>query len=297
MPSMYTHQAFGNEVERNLPKEIRELTDRHRDLFSIGFQGPDIFFFYHPLSWGEVPRYGNRMHDLPGHAFFGRALECYRCLPEHSPQETAFKEAAKAYLLGVLCHYTLDSTCHGFIEKVAASGVTTHAALEGDYDRRLIAREGRDPVREDVAREFRPTSRGAEVIAVFYPEMNAEIIGKAMKSCVLFQRLLRCPGDGKRNFLYAGLRLLGKYESLHPHIMNKEPDPACQEAEERLDALYQEALPLAVGLIIDMDRDMELLGAEDFAGDVRQFTAGAAYDRNFGGIITDTSEATREDAG
>ena len=285
MPSIYTHQRFGNEVEQLLPEGIRKITDAHRDLFSIGFQGPDIFFFYHPLSWGEVPQYGNRMHELPGHEFFGRALEQYRRLPEESTAQKEFKRGAAAYLFGVLCHYALDSTCHKFIDEVDASGVTTHAALEGDYDRRLIEREGRDPVKEDVVREFRPSRQGAEAIAVFYPEMDAGIVEKAMKSCVRLQHLLYCPGDGKRNFLYGALRLLGKYESLHPHIMNKNPDPACQEAEERLDALYQEAIPLAVQLITDMQRSMEAIRTEHASEDVRRFVEGNEYDRNFGGII------------
>lgn len=285
MPSIYTHQQFGNEVEQQLPRKIRVRTDTHRDLFSIGFQGPDIFFFYHPLSWGEVPKYGGRLHELSGHAFFKGALERYRQLSLSGQGEGNVQEAAEAYLFGVLCHYALDSTCHKFIDETDALGVTTHAALEGDYDRRLIAREGRDPVKEDVVREFRPTRQGAAVIALFYPEVSARIVEQSMKSCVFLQHLLRCPCDGKRNFLYSALKLLGKYESLHPHIMNKEPDPACQEAEERLDELYQEALPLAVRLITEMSRSLEIIRTGEEIRDCGQFVEGTEYDRNFSGII------------
>ena len=285
MPSMYTHQQFGNEVETLLPKELRENRILPcRDLFSIGFQGPDIYFFYHPLSWGGVPQYGNRMHGLSGREFFGRALEQYYGLPANTDEECRLRQRVRSYLYGVLCHYALDSTCHRYIDEVDESGVTSHAELEGDYDRRLIARAGRNPVKEDVVREFHPSAEGAAAIAVLYPEMTAEITEEAMRSCVLLQHLLRCPGDLKRNLFYSVLRLIGKYDSFQPHIMNKDPDPACQEAEDHLDELYQEALSLAVRLITELDQCMEETDDRKARQICRSFVEKPEYNRNFGGI-------------
>ncbi len=285
MPSMYTHQQFGNEVEALLPKELREnRIAPFRDLFSIGFQGPDIYFFYRPLSWGEVPQYGNRMHDLSGREFFGRALEQYYSLPSGTDENQRLRQAVRSYLYGVLCHYALDSTCHKYIDEVDASGVTSHAELEGDYDRRLIARAGRNPVEEDVACEFHPSAEAARAIAVLYPEMTADITEEALRSCVRLQHLLRCPGDRKRNFFYSVLRLIGKYDSFHPHIMNKNPDAACQEAEDHLDELYQEALPLAVRLITELDQCMEETDGRAARQLCRSFVEKPEYHRNFGGI-------------
>ncbi len=283
MPSIYAHQKFGDETQKRLPPLLQKELEQNRDLFSIGFQGPDIFFFYHPLSWGKVPQYGNAMHEKTGHDFFGCALELYYRLPSGTEAERAERAAARAYLYGVLCHYTLDSACHRFIDETDAAGITTHAELEGDYDRRLIAREGRNPVEEDVTRQFRPSRESARVIAYFYPEVTPAIVETALRSCVALQRLLRCPRDGKRNFLYGALRLVGKYDSFQPHIMNKEPDPDCQEAEDRLDELFEQALPRAERLIAELDRCIRETPEETAAKSCRDFVASTEYDRNFGG--------------
>lgn len=282
MPSIYAHQKFGNDVLSLLPEEIRNRIAEHVDLYNIGLQGPDIFFYYHPLSWGEVPKYGNRMHELSGHQFFGEALERWYALSENGEEEKKRKRAARIYLYGVLCHYTLDSSCHQFIDETAAAGITSHAELEGDYDRHLIAAEGRNPVCEVVTRQFHPSRYAAEVIAVFYPELNAEMIEESLRSCVRFQRLLLCRNDAKRNFIYAALKLLGKYDSFHPHIMNKDPDPDCQEAEQTLDELRKNACPHAVSLITAMDKEMESLNATSIC---HFQTASPELDRNFSGIV------------
>lgn len=283
MPSIYAHQKFGDETEKRLPLSLQKELEPNRDLFSIGFQGPDIFFFYHPLFWGEIPQYGNRMHEKSGHDFFGRALELYYRLPNGTPKEREDRKAARAYLYGVLCHYTLDSTCHRFIDETDASGITSHAELEGDYDRRLIAREGRIPVEEDLTSRFHPSAEAARSIAVFYPEVTPAIVETALRSCVTLQKLLRCPHDGKRNFLYTALRLVGKYESFQPHIMNKEPDPDCQEAEDRLDELFEQALPQAARCIEELDRCIRETPEERASTCCHEFVSSTEYDRNFSG--------------
>ncbi len=283
MPSIYAHQKFGDETQKRLPVSLQKELEQNRDLFNIGFQGPDIFFFYHPLSWGEIPQYGNRMHEKSGHAFFGRALELYYGLPHETPANQQIRQAARAYLYGVLCHYTLDSACHRFIDETDASGITSHAELEGDYDRRLIAREGRNPVEENLTRQFHPSAEAAKVIAVFYPEVTPAVVETALRSCVSLQRLLRCPRDGKRNFLYGALWLVGKYESFQPHIMNKEPDPDCREAEDRLDELFEQALPRAAKLITELDRCIRETPEEIAVKSCYEFVSSTEYDRNFSG--------------
>ena len=42
---------------------------------------------------------------------------------------------------------------------------------------------------------------------------------------------------------------VGKYDVLHGLVANPQPNPQCTESNEKLDALYQQAIPLAVRLI------------------------------------------------
>jgi len=217
--------------------------------------------------------------------FWGKLLKQYFLLSGDDGEMQERRGRARIYLYGVLCHYTLDSTCHAFIDETERTGVTTHAELEGDYDRRLIAAEGRDPVCEVLTRRFHPSREAAEAIAALYPEVTADIVEKTLHSCVSFQRLVLCRHAWKRNLIFTALRLIGKYDSLHPHIMNKEPDPDCREAEEKLDEFYREALPKAVSLITELDRCLEAFPDEVAMQQCRIFTESTDFDRDFCGMV------------
>ena len=269
MPAMYAHQRFGEIVYDHLSPAVRERIAPYRELFNIGLQGPDIFFYHDPIKWGTFPQYGNRLHGLTGHVFFRMVLNRYGShygwirpsaddVAGNEPAENSEKNAmaTRVYLYGVICHYALDSICHPYINEVDATGVTTHAELEGDFDRHILEREGKNPVREDISRGIRPSARAARAVAVVYPEADADVVLASLRRCVLFQRLLLCKSDAKRNFIYWGLRKLGKYRSLKPHIMSPEPDPNCAEAVLRLDELFEQSVPLAVRRIEQMDEEL-----------------------------------------
>lgn len=55
--------------------------------------------------------------------------------------------ALMAYLLGFGCHYILDSTCHPYVNQVAAEGKISHTLFEKEFDRMLMYETGKDPLR------------------------------------------------------------------------------------------------------------------------------------------------------
>ena len=67
--------------------------------------------------------------------------------------------------------------------------------------------------------------------------------------------------------------------------MNKEPDPDCREAEEKLDEFYREALPKAVSLITELDRCLEAFPDEAAMQQCRIFTESTDFDRDFCGMV------------
>ena len=109
MPSMYAHYHFGGKVFKALPKSARDIINKNRELYLIGLQGPDILFYYKPLGKNRVNGYGYGMHDRPAEEFFRGAAERY--------ENCGKDEAMLSYLLGFICHFALDSACHGYIEK------------------------------------------------------------------------------------------------------------------------------------------------------------------------------------
>ena len=61
MPATYAHFRFGREVLRRLSPETREAITPRIQLYHIGLHGPDIFFYYHPLSKNPVQALGGQL--------------------------------------------------------------------------------------------------------------------------------------------------------------------------------------------------------------------------------------------
>ncbi len=66
---------------------------------------------------------------------------------------------------------------------------------------------------------------------------------------IAMHRLLQPSGAVKRWVVLTGMKAVGKYDVLHGLVANPQPNPQCTESNEKLDALYQQAIPLAVRLI------------------------------------------------
>lgn len=280
MPQTYAHQHYGDLVYMQLPEEIRAVIDDNRALYDIGLQGPDILFYYHPLWSNPVATLGGELHRWSGRKYFAGAVAALTGIDPLGAQTDGVADvatqttrlytslaseeargddadAALAYLYGSLCHFTLDSICHPYINQydTMTEGVT-HSVIEGDLDRDLIERAGRNPVMEDQTARFLPSREAAHVIARFYPEVPESTLYAALRSFVSFHHLLCCPSDGKRNLLYGGLRLIGQYESLRGHITTKAADPLCKESTAHLEELLMNAVPCAAGLIAGFSQNL-----------------------------------------
>ena len=117
MPSTYAHYRMGQEVIKQVSVPAHDIIMKHKQLYDIGLHGPDILFYYHPLVTNPVNAIGYGLHERSGKYFFGKAAEIIETASD--------KEAALAYIYGFICHFALDSTCHGYIdEKIAQSGVS-----------------------------------------------------------------------------------------------------------------------------------------------------------------------------
>ena len=257
MPTTYTHDRFGMDVLRQLPQHIADLIRSQENLYHIGLQGPDLFFYYHPLKKNPVSRIGSEVHSAPGRVFFTHAAEVVRAA-EEAPY--------LAYVYGSICHFVLDRECHYEVFDFTRTHGVSHAEIEGELDRVLLQRDGRDPVRADLVSEIHPGREAAEVIAAFYtglplpgqemPVFTVKQMEGAIRSFVQFNDLLRAPQRWKRGIIYAGLKAAGMYSELQGHIINYEENPDCREVLERLIPLYEAAVPKAVALITEFADNM-----------------------------------------
>lgn len=242
MPTTYAHYTFGKTVFRHYPKEIRQLIRKNLRLFQIGLHGPDILFYHKPLSSNPVAKTGIAMHEAAAADFFQPALET---LQRFSKAE---QEQMLPYLLGFVCHFSLDTICHGYIESKIEKSRVSHSEIEAEFDRMLMEEDGLDPFHFVPTGHIVPSKENALRIARFFPNLTDKQLQKALVSMRFYLRLLVVPHEWKRHVIYTALRLGGHYEESHGLVINREPNPVCIDSNLRLKKLMKKAEPLCIEL-------------------------------------------------
>lgn len=241
MPSTYAHYRLGKEVAEALEGEAWHSISMYRQLYLIGLHGPDILFYYKPLKSNPVNRIGFGMHERPGIEFFRHAVKVI--------EKKTNKEPYLAYMYGVMCHFALDVSCHGYIDKKIAESGVTHAEIEVEFDRMLMEKDGLDPLRHSLTDHIVPSMRNARVISCFYDGTTPEQVQVALKGMIHNNKLLLAPSRIKRMFVNGILKVSGNYKEMHGLMVNYKPNPLCADSNEKLMYLYNAAEELAVKLI------------------------------------------------
>ena len=141
MPSNVTHFLFGEKALETLPKGLI-TTREERNAFLLGNQGPDPLFICHTTTYKRgvtIRHLGRDMHR----AHMTRTLMCLREGVDHLNPD--IQGIGRAYTLGFLGHWLLDSMCHPFVlaeqaaiaavdESLAKTPATLHSAIESDID-------------------------------------------------------------------------------------------------------------------------------------------------------------------
>ena len=255
MPAAYTHYRFGRDVLRLLPPEKRQIIASHRALYDIGLHGPDIFFFYRPLTDNAVARMGHSLHRQTGATVLRRMAALLAQAPS---------EAAAAYLYGFLCHFALDSACHGYVGQMEALGVG-HSLLETQLDRSYLVEDRLDPERVNPTGHLKPSPEAARVIATFFPQVTEREVEASVRDMIRVQQLLLPTSQAKRAMLQGAARFLKK-DFVAEMVMTARESQACRQMVARLRAMYEAALPVAVSLIEDFPRLDHRAYAYNFEG-------------------------------
>ncbi len=108
MPAMISHYMIGYDVleQRDIPSAV------DRDLFLLGTQGPDIFYFSRAYPWLPGKKgmpIGNALHEVQPSLL----VDAFRAAIDKVAPDDRF--LAESYVLGFLCHYAADRTVHPFV--------------------------------------------------------------------------------------------------------------------------------------------------------------------------------------
>ena len=233
MPTTYAHWRFGDKCIRMLPDDLQNIILNNRAIFDYGVHGPDIFFYYNCLKHNEVNRYGSAMHDIPYKDTLAQIKENFK--------KTENKDMALSYLLGFTCHFTLDSYCHGFIEKVDETMPYSHGKIESQFDRYLLIKDGFNPVTKSVTDMFHPDKKMAKVISGLFNKFDENIIYKTLKDQKLYLNLLKDNSDIKRFFLTTAMDI-AKVPSFKDLLITKENVEELKPVNIRLNKYFDMAL-------------------------------------------------------
>ena len=111
-----------------------------------------------------------------------------------------------------MCHFALDSSCHGYVEKkIQVSGIT-HTEIEVEFDRCLLVRDGKDPLRQCLTEHIISTPENARVIAAFFPTVTEKNVEQSLRPMIRYNRLLIAPRPVKRQMICTLLQLTGNYK-------------------------------------------------------------------------------------
>ncbi len=241
MPATYAHLRFGREVFSLLPDKFQSVILKEPSLYAIGLHGPDIFFYYMPFKSNPVSRLGSELHHKRGRFFFERAGRILESRGE--------KEEDLSYVLGYLCHFTLDVYCHAYINQRVEKTGASHTAIESDFDRDLLLRDGYKPTARDLTAHIHPRKDYARVIAAYHPETKPATVYRSLKDFVFYNDLLLAPDPAKRKLLTSLFRVFDPKGKLMEHMIMEEADPRCEETRAVLLEKYTAAVPAAADLI------------------------------------------------
>lgn len=109
MPSVLTHYGFNKELFDN---SIEFLKD-NEDIYLVGAQGPDPFFFYgiNPFLSAKnskvIRLFGNKLHKMDPSKMFEFFLDY--------ADKSKDKDILYSYILGAVLHYILDRKIHPYV--------------------------------------------------------------------------------------------------------------------------------------------------------------------------------------
>ena len=244
MPTTYTHYAYGQDILRKLPDNIRRIIEPYEDYYSIGVHGPDILFYYRSFCKNRVNQYGVRVHNEPMRVFLEHAFSIYDRQP--------WRRAAFAWLAGFMTHYILDSTCHPYIRKRIKETGISHPEIERDWDSAMMQRDHLNPYSHLVARHIRLGTGYGSVIAPFFKMSPMTLRRSLFYMRLILNHLFRSTlGMTSRLAHYANLVFLRKMNYQY-YFIKRSVNPGNIETISQLDKLYKDSQEECVQMITDM---------------------------------------------
>lgn len=242
MASIYTHNRFGLLLKESLSKEYQKIIENYQDLYLLGQQGPDIFFFNLKTTMKKGSP-GMVIHEQSGKQYLDNIKDMLR---KH-PRNTAYA----AYFLGSLCHYILDSKIHKTVEELKTENYT-HLDIETELDRYYIIKDGYKGVDFHLENIIPQTKQVYEIVPSFYEKYegaSSKVVIDGIKGFSKIKKLFHAETSFKINLLSLALKIVRKEKKFSGLIMRLKPFEESVKSNEILSKIFDDTLKIAPKLI------------------------------------------------
>ena len=229
MPAIITHHLFGEDASRRLPSD-EPFKEEKLLAFLLANQGPDPFYFCFtatPASIQTCHAFADMMHS----SHVVEALLAARDAISHLPVDD--QGIGRAFVLGLLGHYLLDSEAHAFIlaqeNAICDAGVgledahdEVHALIESELDTWMLWSARKQtiadaPAYADLARTERISRVGGAIFSqvawqVFGTTIGPDRYEGCLRDYELVYRAID-PKGNPRGRMIAGAERLGSHYS------------------------------------------------------------------------------------
>ncbi|MDO4324973.1 MAG: zinc dependent phospholipase C family protein [bacterium] len=243
MPAVYAHERFGKMVYQSLDPKMKRAIRENKKLYEIGLQGPDFLFFYKFYKKTPVNQVGYDLHEEPVIDFLVHSQRIVREKGPYSPEAV--------YMYGFICHFTLDSECHWYVEQQVKETKVGHIEIESELEKAFMKKDKHFLLSYPSWKLIPTDRRTAKCMAKFYPEVTVDEIQKALRAMRFCKYMLITPTAGKRRLLDLLMRMTGRYHELKGHMLLPKTNKKCIKSVKELIRLYDGALKLAPVLIQD----------------------------------------------
>ncbi|SHF02962.1 zinc dependent phospholipase C family protein [Alkalibacter saccharofermentans] len=181
MSDAINHYLCGKEILDKL-LEKNTVFAVNRDVFNLGTQGPDIFFYYNVLAKPEERiNYGSLIHQNKVDDFFYSSITKISSMSDGRD-----KSILKSYLLGLIAHHALDVATHPFIFYRSGKHLISRPetkALKYNHKKYEVFldiafynnRYSKKACRFPIGNLFKVSSGEKNIIGLFYKDMFQEV--------------------------------------------------------------------------------------------------------------------------
>ena len=278
MPALYTHLRFGREVAKTLPDLYTKAIERFPEAFALGTQGPDILFYHKPLKSNDIRKRGTFLHTWSGEKFFlEQGVKLLESAQDGEVEKLLENNGAfAAYICGFLCHFSLDTLCHPYIDGNSNETVS-HGKIESEFDKATLRLDGMPTRGYNTATPIVNKNGVKEAVAKTL-DVEEKAVVRSIKTMRKINKMFSHKGEWYHRFLHGVLKLVNMEKKFGDMFLHKEDDPLCKEINENLLVKFQDAIPQASALIQEYFENLRVWVDE-------KRTANNLFRYNFSGII------------